>query len=78
MRCLLPFRATTAHFLSGIPSTTAMAVADPSSGIKLSDEDLMDNTARRPQKRLSSPERWEAQQLIHAGVLDVRAHFKNG
>jgi ATP-dependent RNA helicase DHX8/PRP22 len=26
----------------------------------------------RPIKRLSSPERWEAKQLIAAGVLDVR------
>jgi ATP-dependent RNA helicase DHX8/PRP22 len=42
------------------------------SGIKLSDEDLNDTSVRRPQKRLSSPERWEAQQLIASGVLKVK------
>jgi hypothetical protein len=42
------------------------------SGIKLSEEDLNDTSLRRPQKRLSSPERWEAQQLIASGVLKVR------
>uniref|UniRef100_A0A7S0R6B2 RNA helicase n=2 Tax=Pyramimonas obovata TaxID=1411642 RepID=A0A7S0R6B2_9CHLO len=41
------------------------------SGIKLSEEDLNDSSVRRPQKRLSSPERWEAQQLIASGVLKV-------
>eukprot|EP00959_Pyramimonas_sp_CCMP1952_P469047 9494290-Pyramimonas_sp.AAC.1 len=42
------------------------------SGIKLSEEDLNDSSVRRPQKRLSSPERWEAQQLIASGVLKVK------
>jgi ATP-dependent RNA helicase DHX8/PRP22 len=42
------------------------------SGIKLSQEDLDDNSARRPMKRLSSPERWEAQQLIASGVLKTK------
>lgn len=30
--------------------------------------------SRRPLKRMSSPERWEAKQLIAAGVLDVREY----
>jgi hypothetical protein len=38
------------------------------SGIRLSDEPV---AARRPGKRLTSPERWEVTQLIKAGVLDV-------
>eukprot|EP00854_Cymbomonas_tetramitiformis_P009293 gene9293-11009_t len=42
------------------------------SGITVTDEDRADSAMRRPQKRLSSPERWEAQQLIASGVLDVR------
>lgn len=41
------------------------------SGIRIIEED---DTApsRRPLKRMSSPERWEAKQLIASGVLDVR------
>lgn len=44
------------------------------SGINLTAEDLMSNTARRPTKKLSSPERFEAKQLIASGVLDVREY----
>ncbi|CAM6098026.1 unnamed protein product [Calypogeia fissa] len=41
------------------------------SGITIVEED--DNgPSRRPLKRMSSPERWEAKQLIASGVLDVR------
>ncbi|KAL2643858.1 hypothetical protein R1flu_011445 [Riccia fluitans] len=41
------------------------------SGISILDEDE-NNPSRRPSKRMSSPERWEAKQLIASGVLDVR------
>ncbi|KAJ8632634.1 hypothetical protein MRB53_025970 [Persea americana] len=41
------------------------------SGITIVEED--ENVpSRRPLKRMSSPERWEAKQLIASGVLDVR------
>lgn len=43
------------------------------SGIRIVEED--DNhVGRRPGKRMSSPERWEAQQLVASGVLDIRDH----
>jgi ATP-dependent RNA helicase DHX8/PRP22 len=38
------------------------------SGITVKDDD--EGVVRRPGKRLSSPERWEVQQLIASGVLD--------
>ena len=38
------------------------------SGIRVADEPV---AARRPGKRLTSPERWEVTQLIKAGVLDI-------
>ncbi|ERN12543.1 probable pre-mRNA-splicing factor ATP-dependent RNA helicase DEAH5 [Amborella trichopoda] len=41
------------------------------SGITIIDEDST-MPSRRPLKRMSSPERWEAKQLIASGVLDVR------
>ena len=40
------------------------------SGIRIVEEDDM-GSSRRPLKRMSSPERWEAQQLIASGVLSV-------
>ena len=42
------------------------------SGITPSAEDMLANTARRPAKKLSSPERFEATQLIARGVLSVQ------
>jgi ATP-dependent RNA helicase DHX8/PRP22 len=42
------------------------------SGITATAADLDPGTGRRPVKRLSSPERFEAKQLIASGVLDVR------
>ncbi|CAI5488992.1 unnamed protein product [Closterium sp. Naga37s-1] len=39
------------------------------SGIRIVEED--NATGRRPGRRMSSPERWEAQQLVASGVLDV-------
>jgi ATP-dependent RNA helicase DHX8/PRP22 len=42
------------------------------SGITPTAADLDPGTGRRPGKRLTSPERFEAQQLIASGVLDVR------
>ncbi|KAG2650683.1 hypothetical protein PVAP13_1NG198200 [Panicum virgatum] len=42
------------------------------SGIVITEEDEAAPTSRRPLKRMSSPERWEAKQLIASGVLDVR------
>eukprot|EP01018_Ginkgo_biloba_P021063 Gb_14269 [translate_table: standard] len=54
---------------SNQPPTTRTGL----SGITIVEED--DNMpTRRPSKRMSSPERWEAKQLIAAGVLDVREH----
>ena len=44
------------------------------SGINLTDEDRLADTRRRPVKRLSSPERWEAKQLIASGVLPVEEY----
>lgn len=41
------------------------------SGIRIVEEDDA-APSRRPLKRMSSPERWEAKQLIASGVLDVR------
>lgn len=41
------------------------------SGITIVEEDES-GPSRRPLKRMSSPERWEAKQLIAAGVMDVR------
>ncbi|KAJ0961099.1 hypothetical protein J5N97_000914 [Dioscorea zingiberensis] len=41
------------------------------SGITITEEDVS-VPSRRPLKRMSSPERWEAKQLIASGVLDVR------
>ncbi|GKC63750.1 probable pre-mRNA-splicing factor ATP-dependent RNA helicase DEAH5, partial [Tanacetum coccineum] len=41
------------------------------SGIRLTDEDV-GVTSRRPLKKMSSPERWEANQLIASGVLSVK------
>ncbi|CAN6452534.1 unnamed protein product [Victoria cruziana] len=43
------------------------------SGIRIVDEDSS-GPSRRPLKRMSSPERWEAKQLIASGVLDVREY----
>ncbi|PSS01984.1 Pre-mRNA-splicing factor ATP-dependent RNA helicase [Actinidia chinensis var. chinensis] len=43
------------------------------SGIRITEEDDV-VPSRRPLKRMSSPEKWEAKQLIAAGVLDVREH----
>ncbi|KAL6646862.1 hypothetical protein ACP70R_015556 [Stipagrostis hirtigluma subsp. patula] len=42
------------------------------SGIVITEEDEAAPASRRPLKRMSSPERWEAKQLIASGVLDVR------
>ncbi|KAK9857173.1 hypothetical protein WJX84_001063 [Apatococcus fuscideae] len=42
------------------------------SGIKVHDDDVLDPAKlRRPGKRLTSPERWEVNQLIKSGVLSV-------
>ncbi|XP_057466767.1 probable pre-mRNA-splicing factor ATP-dependent RNA helicase DEAH5 [Actinidia eriantha] len=43
------------------------------SGIRITEDDDV-VPSRRPLKRMSSPEKWEAKQLIAAGVLDVREH----
>ncbi|CAM8881828.1 unnamed protein product [Rhodiola kirilowii] len=40
------------------------------SGIRIIDED--DAPSRRPLKRMSSPEKWEAKQLIASGVMDLK------
>ncbi|KAJ0799665.1 putative RNA helicase [Helianthus annuus] len=43
------------------------------SGIRITDEDV-GVPSRRPLKRMSSPERWEAKQLIASGVLSVKEY----
>lgn len=40
------------------------------SGIRIVEEDDV-GSSRRPLKRMSSPERWEAKQLIASGVMSV-------
>lgn len=42
------------------------------SGIKITEEDVV--PSRRPLKRMSSPERWEAKQLIASGVMSVKEY----
>ncbi|KAL5730344.1 RNA helicase [Ranunculus cassubicifolius] len=42
------------------------------SGIRITEDD--GQSSRRPLKRMSSPEKWEAKQLIAAGVMDIREH----
>ena len=44
------------------------------SGITPTAEDVAGDTRRRPEKRLSSPERWEAKQLIASGVLKTEEY----
>ncbi|KAI3977768.1 hypothetical protein MKX01_039831 [Papaver californicum] len=46
------------------------------SGIRISEEDDETVPLRRPSKRMSSPEKWEAKQLIASGVLDA-SEFPN-
>ncbi|KAG1330457.1 Helicase [Cocos nucifera] len=43
------------------------------SGITIVEEDE-NGSSRRPLKRMSSPEKWEAKQLIASGVFDVREY----
>lgn len=43
------------------------------SGIKITEDDGQ-VSSRRPLKRMSSPEKWEAKQLIAAGVMDLKDH----
>ncbi|KAI3442518.1 RNA helicase [Psidium guajava] len=43
------------------------------SGIRIVDEDDV-APSRRPLKRMSSPERWEAKQLVASGVLKLNEH----
>ncbi|KAI3443623.1 hypothetical protein Pfo_000288 [Paulownia fortunei] len=43
------------------------------SGIKISEEDDA-VPSRRPLKRMSSPERWEAKQLIASGVMSIKEY----
>eukprot|EP00898_Chlorokybus_atmophyticus_P004046 jgi/Chlat1/4642/Chrsp3S05597 len=58
------------------PRAGADGMAAPFRGLSgvpiVHDDD--DDRARRPFKRLSSPEKWEAKQLIASGVLDVREY----
>ncbi|KAJ4836722.1 hypothetical protein Tsubulata_024007 [Turnera subulata] len=44
------------------------------SGIKIVEEEEDVGPSRRPLKRMSSPERWEAKQLIASGVLSVKEY----
>ncbi|GMQ06106.1 hypothetical protein CsSME_00050820 [Camellia sinensis var. sinensis] len=61
-----PFRTNPSGSNNGGPMTRTGL-----SGIRITEED--DTVpSRRPLKRMSSPEKWEAKQLIAAGVLDAR------
>ncbi|XP_019187956.1 PREDICTED: probable pre-mRNA-splicing factor ATP-dependent RNA helicase DEAH5 isoform X1 [Ipomoea nil] len=42
------------------------------SGIRITEDDVVVVPSRRPLKRMSSPERWEAQQLMASGVLSLK------
>ncbi|GAA0170069.1 RNA helicase [Lithospermum erythrorhizon] len=42
------------------------------SGIRITEEEEESVPSRRPLKRMSSPERWEAKQLIAAGVMSLK------
>ncbi|KAL0426885.1 UNVERIFIED_CONTAM: putative pre-splicing factor ATP-dependent RNA helicase DEAH5 [Sesamum latifolium] len=44
------------------------------SGIKITEDDDDGVPSRRPLKRMSSPERWEAKQLIASGVLSAKEY----
>lgn len=72
---LLPMKRTSAeeeNFRAN-PSSSSLApeMRKGLSGITIVEED--ENTSnRRPMKRMSSPERWEAKQLIASGVLGVK------
>ncbi|KAI5568580.1 hypothetical protein BDE02_12G023500 [Populus trichocarpa] len=44
------------------------------SGIRIVEEEEDTGPSRRPLKRMSSPEKWEAKQLIASGVLSVQEH----
>ncbi|XP_024366678.1 probable pre-mRNA-splicing factor ATP-dependent RNA helicase DEAH5 [Physcomitrium patens] len=72
---LLPMKRTTAEEenLHANPSSSSLApeMRKGLSGITIVDEDD-NNSHRRPMKRMSSPERWEAKQLIASGVLGVK------
>ena len=74
---LLPMRKPAASAEAGLDGDDASNPAGPTaggggtrglSGIRIVEED--DTAGRRPGRRMSSPERWEAQQLIASGVLD--------
>ncbi|KAF5935220.1 hypothetical protein HYC85_026349 [Camellia sinensis] len=61
-----PFRTNPSGSNNGGPMTRTGL-----SGIRITEED--DTVpSRRPLKRMSSPEKWEAKQLVAAGVLDAR------
>ncbi|KAL7167887.1 hypothetical protein ACSBR2_038344 [Camellia fascicularis] len=61
-----PFRTNPSGSNNGGPMTRTGL-----SGIRITEEDDA-VPSRRPLKRMSSPEKWEAKQLIAAGVLDAR------
>ncbi|KAL3574877.1 hypothetical protein D5086_022978 [Populus alba] len=44
------------------------------SGIRIVEEEEDTGPSRRPLKRMSSPEKWEAKQLIASGVLSAQEH----
>eukprot|EP00271_Cylindrocystis_brebissonii_P004980 TRINITY_DN16937_c0_g1_i1.p1 TRINITY_DN16937_c0_g1~~TRINITY_DN16937_c0_g1_i1.p1 ORF type:complete len:1286 (+),score=225.88 TRINITY_DN16937_c0_g1_i1:549-3860(+) len=70
---LLPMKKPTAEEDRSNPSGPSGAASGSTrglSGIKVVEED--ETGGRRPGKRMSSPERWEAKQLIASGVLDPR------
>eukprot|EP00850_Spirogloea_muscicola_P010129 SM000058S18559 [mRNA] locus=s58:491455:496651:- [translate_table: standard] len=68
---LLPLRKPSEEDFRSNPAGPASKSTRGLSGITLAN-DGDDLAGRRPGKRMSSPERWEAKQLIASGVLDVR------
>ncbi|KAF3321112.1 putative pre-mRNA-splicing factor ATP-dependent RNA helicase [Carex littledalei] len=63
---------TRANPTSGSNNSGTSTTRKGLSGITIKEEEEPGSNSRRPFKRLSSPEIWEAKQLMAAGVLDAR------
>lgn len=62
------FRTNPSGLNNGVPMTRTGL-----SGIKITEEDVS-ALSHRPLKRMTSPEKWEAKQLIASGVLSVKEY----
>ncbi|XP_076913948.1 putative pre-mRNA-splicing factor ATP-dependent RNA helicase DEAH5 [Bidens hawaiensis] len=72
-RDLLPLKKSGEDESRTNPSNGSNGTRTGLSGIRITDEDA-GVPSRRPLKRMSSPERWEAKQLIASGVLSVKEY----